>query len=109
VLRAYEAPQGDIENTVAELWSELLQIERVGRHDNFFELGGHSLLMVTLIQRMHRAGMKVDIRVFFGAPTIAGLAAALDSEACPVEVPANRIRAMDTEAAHAAKSVDLFL
>ncbi|MGY2420994.1 non-ribosomal peptide synthetase, partial [Pseudomonas tolaasii] len=42
--REYEAPQGDTEIALAQLWAELLNVERVGRHDNFFELGGHSLL-----------------------------------------------------------------
>ncbi|MGG6548159.1 UNVERIFIED_CONTAM: phosphopantetheine-binding protein, partial [Prevotella sp. 15_C9] len=47
-VRDYEAPVGDTEITLAALWSELLNVERVGRHDNFFELGGHSLLAVSL-------------------------------------------------------------
>ncbi|MFC5769745.1 non-ribosomal peptide synthetase, partial [Thauera sinica] len=46
VRRGYEAPQGEVEQTLARLWSELLGVAQVGRHDNFFELGGHSLLAV---------------------------------------------------------------
>src|SRR5262249_1877194 len=47
--RQYEAPLGEIETTLAQLWAELLRVERVGRYDNFFGLGGHSLLAVRLI------------------------------------------------------------
>ncbi|WP_343794068.1 phosphopantetheine-binding protein, partial [Dokdonella soli] len=50
----YQAPQGEIETTLARIWSELLGHERVGRHDNFFELGGDSLLAVQLISRLRQ-------------------------------------------------------
>ena len=66
-------------------------VERVGRHDNFFELGGHSLLAVTLIERMRREGLQVDVRALFATPTLAALAAALGGETDLVEVPPNRI------------------
>ncbi|WP_157064385.1 non-ribosomal peptide synthetase, partial [Pseudomonas sp. CMR5c] len=46
LVREYEAPVGDTEILLAQLWAELLNVERVGRHDHFFELGGHSLLAV---------------------------------------------------------------
>ncbi|MGA8529828.1 MAG: amino acid adenylation domain-containing protein, partial [Acidobacteriaceae bacterium] len=87
----YEPPQGEIEEKLAEIWAEVLKLDRVGRHDNFFELGGHSLLAVTLIERMRRAGFKVDVRSVFAAPTLADLAATVDADAFAVEVPPNLI------------------
>ncbi|MEX5613084.1 phosphopantetheine-binding protein, partial [Pseudomonas protegens] len=47
--RDYVAPAGDSEIALAQIWSELLQVERVGRHDHFFELGGHSLLAMRML------------------------------------------------------------
>jgi hypothetical protein len=49
---AFEAPIGDIEETIARIWQELLGIERVGRNDRFFEIGGHSLLAVRMQERL---------------------------------------------------------
>ncbi|WP_338804903.1 amino acid adenylation domain-containing protein [Xenorhabdus griffiniae] len=46
VTRDYEAPQGEVEITLAQIWQDLLGVERVSRHDHFFELGGHSLLIL---------------------------------------------------------------
>ncbi|WP_408289603.1 non-ribosomal peptide synthetase, partial [Paraburkholderia aspalathi] len=42
--QAYAAPQGETEQALAQVWSELLGQERISRHDSFFALGGHSLL-----------------------------------------------------------------
>jgi len=70
VVRGYEAPVGEIETAVAEIWAEVLGVEQVGRHDNFFELGGHSLLAVRVIERMRQAGMQVDVRALFVTPTL---------------------------------------
>ncbi|RON67089.1 non-ribosomal peptide synthetase [Pseudomonas fluorescens] len=90
--REYEAPVGEVEIALAQLWAELLNVERVGRHDHFFELGGHSLLAVNLVAKMRRAGLSADIRVLFNQPTLAALAAAVGGEP-DAEVPANRIPA----------------
>ncbi|PNA26430.1 non-ribosomal peptide synthetase, partial [Pseudomonas sp. FW215-R4] len=90
IRREYEAPQGDVEILLAQIWAEVLQVEKVGRHDHFFELGGHSLLAVNLIERMRQLGMSSDVRVLFGQPTLAALAASVGTGR-EVEVPANRI------------------
>ncbi|MCD0244277.1 phosphopantetheine attachment site family protein, partial [Xanthomonas melonis] len=68
---------GEVEVLLAEIWRTVLGVEQVGRHDNFFQLGGHSLLAVTLIERMRRQGLSADVRVLFGQPTVAALAAAV--------------------------------
>ncbi|MBT0964196.1 non-ribosomal peptide synthetase, partial [Denitromonas iodatirespirans] len=91
VKRAYEAPQGEVEETLAQLWRELLGVEQVGRQDNFFELGGHSLMAVSLIERLRQAGLYADVRGVFAAPSLSELAATLKREDTQVEVPANLI------------------
>ncbi|WP_426135211.1 amino acid adenylation domain-containing protein [Pseudomonas sp. PWP3-1b2] len=90
LTRDYEVPQGEVETTLAGIWAEVLQVEKVGRHDHFFELGGHSLLAVSLIERMRQVGLSADVRVLFSQPTLVALAAAVGSGR-EVKVPANRI------------------
>ncbi|WP_338125273.1 amino acid adenylation domain-containing protein, partial [Pseudomonas congelans] len=90
INREYEAPQGETEMQIAAIWQDLLGVERIGRHDNFFELGGHSLLAVSLIGRMRQSGLSVDVRVLFGQPTLAALAAAVGG-GTEIVVPANLI------------------
>ena len=87
----YAAPEGEVETTLAAIWAELLHVERVGRNDNFFELGGHSLLAVTLVERMRRQGLQVDVRALFTTQTLAGLAAAIGPQTDLIEVPENQI------------------
>ncbi|TWE07133.1 arthrofactin-type cyclic lipopeptide synthetase C [Pseudomonas sp. AG1028] len=91
--RAFEAPQGELETTLAAIWCELLQVERVGRHDDFFELGGHSMLAVTLIARLRALGLEANVRVLFAQPTLAALAASIGSELVQTALPENRIPA----------------
>jgi len=79
--RAYEAPQGEVEVMLAQIWGELLHVDRVGRQDNFFELGGHSLLAMQLMERMRQHGMHADIATLFARPTLAALAEAVQEGA----------------------------
>ncbi|HEX2081189.1 MAG TPA: amino acid adenylation domain-containing protein, partial [Longimicrobium sp.] len=74
--RGYEAPVGETEQALAEIWAEVLRVERVGRRDNFFELGGHSLLAVQVTARMRQA-LQVQVRLgdIFSHPTVEALAA----------------------------------
>jgi amino acid adenylation domain-containing protein len=66
----YEAPVGEIEEALSQIWSEVLNVEKVGRNDNFFDLGGHSLLAVKLIEQIHRKGFNTDIRSLFTSATM---------------------------------------
>jgi amino acid adenylation domain-containing protein/non-ribosomal peptide synthase protein (TIGR01720 family) len=68
-----EAPQSEIENVLAGIWSELLKLERVGRRENFFELGGDSILSIQMISKARQAGIKITPRTVFQAQTIAEL------------------------------------
>ncbi|MCG1055981.1 amino acid adenylation domain-containing protein, partial [Mycetohabitans sp. B5] len=88
--QAYEAPQGELETTLAAIWAELLGVKQVGRHDSFFALGGHSLLAVQLIERLRRRGLSVSVRLLFEAPTLSALAQTLGQRR-DVVVPANAI------------------
>ncbi|WP_313303013.1 non-ribosomal peptide synthetase, partial [Pseudomonas sp.] len=90
--QAYEAPQGQTEAAMAAIWAEVLGVARVGRQDNFFELGGHSLLAVTLVERLRKAGLVIDVRVLFAQPTIAALAS-VSGQDTQAHVPANRVPA----------------
>jgi amino acid adenylation domain-containing protein len=89
--RSYEAPLGEIETALAEIWAEVLGVERVGRWDHFFELGGHSLLAIRLIGQMRRVGLHMEVRALFTTPVLAELALAVGQASSEVEVPANGI------------------
>lgn len=71
----YAAPEGGLEELVAEVWAETLGLEHVSRTANFFDLGGHSLLMAEVrAQLVERLGREVSMLVLFQYPTIATLA-----------------------------------
>jgi amino acid adenylation domain-containing protein len=94
--RGYEAPVGETEQALAEIWSELLGVGRMGRWDNFFELGGHSLLIVKLIERMRRRDLHVEVGTLFMKPTIADLAEAVSGCSPEEPVPPNLIPGLDS-------------
>jgi acyl-CoA synthetase (AMP-forming)/AMP-acid ligase II len=108
--RGYEAPVGEVETALAQVWAEVLGIGRVGRNDGFFELGGHSLLAVMLIARMRARGLHADVGTLFTTPTLAALAAAVSGESAEVAVPENLIpRRAARGAGPDAEEVEVFL
>ncbi|HEX8362093.1 MAG TPA: amino acid adenylation domain-containing protein, partial [Longimicrobium sp.] len=73
--REYAAPVGEVERALAEIWGEMLGLERVGRNDHFFELGGHSLLAAQAVSRARRVlGAELALADLFTHPTPAALA-----------------------------------
>jgi hypothetical protein len=70
----YAAPQTPQQKIIAEIWSQILGIERVGVHDDFFELGGHSLLATQVVLQMRNVlGVELPLRQLFEAPTVAAM------------------------------------
>ena len=76
----YVQPGTPAEERLAALWRELLGVEQVGIHDDFFLLGGHSLLGLQLMTRIGEAfGVELPLDTLFAAPTVAALAATVDT------------------------------
>ncbi|MCA1681690.1 MAG: condensation domain-containing protein, partial [Actinobacteria bacterium] len=80
----YVAPRTATEQILADIWAQVLGVDRVGVQDNFFGLGGDSILSIQVISRVRAAlGVEVSLRSLFTTPTVAGLAGVIaeDSDA----------------------------
>ena len=107
-VREYEAPAGEVEEALAEIWSELLGVERVGRNDNFFALGGHSILAVQVVARLRqRLGLEIGLQALFAAKTLAMLAANARSEETVPQVPPNKIPKLQQSPALSWKDIEI--
>jgi amino acid adenylation domain-containing protein len=75
----FVAPRTATEVQLAEIWVQLLGVERVGIHDNFFELGGHSLLATEAVSDMRQAfQVELPLRSLFESPTVAELSRVIE-------------------------------
>jgi amino acid adenylation domain-containing protein len=80
----YAAPSTDTERYLADLWGELLGIERVGRDEDFFGLGGHSMQAFRMYRRIGRdLGVDLEFPVVIDAPVLSKLAQAIDELRTP--------------------------
>ncbi|MEG4277137.1 amino acid adenylation domain-containing protein [Microcoleus sp. MON1_C1] len=78
---AFTEPQTPTEKEIAEIWTALLGLEKVGTNQNFFDLGGHSLMATQLISRVRSCfGVELAMCDFFAAPTIENLAELIEEE-----------------------------
>ncbi|HSK77696.1 MAG TPA: amino acid adenylation domain-containing protein [Thermoanaerobaculia bacterium] len=84
----YEAPRNAVQEMLADIWSEILGVERVGIRDDFFHLGGHSLLVARLAARVRQAfSVELPMVEIFKKPTIEELALAVEKAESAAEVP----------------------
>ncbi|PUA29931.1 MAG: hypothetical protein B0W54_05145 [Cellvibrio sp. 79] len=73
--RIYEPPVGEVEETLAAMWAEVLDIERVGRNDSFFALGGHSLQVIQLVTKAQSVfPAELSTQDVFSYPVLAAMA-----------------------------------
>jgi amino acid adenylation domain-containing protein/thioester reductase-like protein len=75
----YTASRTPVEESLAQIWAEVLGRDRIGIYDNFFDLGGHSLLVTQLVVRVReRFEIELPLRSLFEMPTVAELAQSIE-------------------------------
>ncbi|CUS39185.1 non-ribosomal peptide synthetase [Candidatus Nitrospira nitrificans] len=72
---AYVAPRNEVETMLAQIWADVLHLDRVGIHDNFFTIGGDSIRSLQVVARAHKSGIKLTPKHLFEHPTVAETAA----------------------------------
>ncbi|HKP74279.1 MAG TPA: condensation domain-containing protein, partial [Longimicrobiaceae bacterium] len=92
---AYVAPRNRVETLLAEIWAEVLWLDRVGVNESFFELGGDSILCIQVVSKARRAGIDLSPPQMFEYTTIAELAAVVgggdEAEEAPAAADESRI------------------
>ena len=80
LLPIIKARATKMERNIADLWKEVMSLQQIGLYDNFFDLGGHSLMAVRIASRIRASvGVELPVRSIFEKPTVAELAAHVDS------------------------------
>jgi amino acid adenylation domain-containing protein len=77
--KEYKAPSTATEELVAQIWGEVLKVDRISTDENFFDLGGHSLLATQVISRIRETfQLEIPLRTMFEVPVLDSFAAALE-------------------------------
>lgn len=76
----YTPPQSETQKALAEIWAQVLKVERVGLDDNFFDLGGHSLLVTEVVSRIYETfGIDLPLKHLMEEPTVQGVSELIDA------------------------------
>ncbi|MFE2752770.1 amino acid adenylation domain-containing protein [Actinosynnema sp. NPDC059335] len=87
-VREYVAPVGGVEELLADIWSRVLDVDRVGRHDDFFDLGGDSIRSIQVVGQARTKGVVVALQDLHQYPTVQELAAAVGGRQAAAPAPA---------------------
>ncbi len=74
----FAEPRTPAEEAIAQIWGQMLEVEKVGIYDNFFELGGDSISSIRIVAKINQSGLRVTPKQLFECPTVAELAAVAD-------------------------------
>ncbi|AIQ51349.1 hypothetical protein R70331_07375 [Paenibacillus sp. FSL R7-0331] len=75
----YVAPRNEIEETLCQVFSQVLGVERVGAEDSFFELGGDSIKAIRIVSKMRSAGYSISVKEIMGKYTVEAIAHAVEA------------------------------
>ncbi len=91
-------PRSPIEELLAPLWADILELERVGSRQNFFALGGHSLLALGMISKLQRLfGIDLPLQTLFQSPVLSAFAARVEATLPVVDLESLPLRERETE------------
>jgi aryl carrier-like protein len=85
-VKGYVEPITETEKTLAKIWEDVLELEKVGLHDNFFDLGGDSIIIIQIVSRARRAGIEFEVSDIFTKQTIAALTESINRKNKSVEI-----------------------
>ena len=72
---AYVGPRNSVEETLAQIWQQVLGLEKIGVQDNLFDLGGDSIRSIQIVGKARLATLDITVQQLFSHPTIEQVAA----------------------------------